>query len=168
MAAARVVFAQHGSSAPMLLISNTAGVSSGVLYRHFPDIESLTRAVLDEDIAALEELAADPDGTLERVLAAFLDQLVDCTAFVATLRPDIRDPAHSALRRRVEALLADKLAADSSGMFDPGVTVDQVVLAIALVASLLTKTAEPARRAVADRAWRLLLDGLRHPPVAPE
>lgn len=163
MAAARVVFAEHGPSAPMSLISGTAEVSPGVLYRHFPTVESLTKAVFDEDMGTLEALAARPDCTLAELLDAFLDQLVDCTAFVSILRPDRNDPVQAAAGTRAHDVLAEKLAADTTGMFRPGITARQLVLAVGLVAAILTKTAEPSRRAIADEAWQLLLDGLRNP-----
>ncbi|MGW4364494.1 TetR/AcrR family transcriptional regulator [Nocardia takedensis] len=160
LAAARTVFNRHGSNVPMSLISETAGVGPGVLYRHFPDRASLTRAVFDEDIAVLEELAARPGCTLDQLLAAFLDQLVACTAFVATIRPDDHDPAHAAAVHRVRTLLDNRLTADPTHTLHPDTTAENLLLALGLVAALLTKTAEPLRRSVADEAWRLLRHGL--------
>ncbi|WP_157978954.1 MULTISPECIES: TetR/AcrR family transcriptional regulator [Nocardia] len=163
LTAARAVFSQHGPAAPMSLISTTANVSPGVLYRHFPNRDSLTRAVFEEDIRALEQVAYRKDSSLRELLARFLDQLVECTAFVATLRPDDSDPVHASFALTVSELLTDKLAADTSGTFRPGTSARQLMLAIGLVAALLTKTPEPMRRAVADEAWELLMDGLRDP-----
>ncbi|WP_405182395.1 TetR/AcrR family transcriptional regulator [Nocardia sp. NBC_01377] len=163
LTAARAVFSRNGPAAPMSLISTTANVSPGVLYRHFPNRDSLTRAVFEEDIRALEKVAYRKDSSLRELLATFLDQLVECTAFVATLRPDDSDPAHASFALTVSELLTDKLAADTSGAFRPGTTARQLMLAIGLVAALLTKTPEPMRRAVADEAWQLLMDGLRDP-----
>lgn len=163
LGAARVAFSQHGPDVALSLISTTAGVSPGVLYRHFPSRENLIRAVLDEDIRVLEQLAEQPDCTLNELLSSFLDQLVDCTAFVSALRPDQRDPVHTAAALRANALLEDKLAADTTGMFRPGTTARELFLAIGLIAALLTKTPRPMRRAVADESWQLLLRGLRNP-----
>ncbi|WP_280240740.1 helix-turn-helix domain-containing protein [Nocardia abscessus] len=109
LTAARAVFSRHGPSAPMSLISTTAGVSPGVLYRHFPSRELLARAVFEQDLEAIEKVAAHPDCTLESLLAAFLDQLVECTAFVDARRPDEHEPAHAAVALRVDELLTQKL-----------------------------------------------------------
>ncbi|WP_216905448.1 TetR/AcrR family transcriptional regulator [Nocardia noduli] len=158
---ARTAFSQHGASVALSLIYETAGVSPGVFYRHFPDRESLTQAVFDEDIRNLEKIASRPDCTLDELLTAYLDQLVECTAFVSTLRPDHRTPAHAAAELRAHTLLADKLATDTSHTFRPGTAARDLLLAIGLIAALLTKTAEPMRRAAADEAWQLLLHGLR-------
>jgi AcrR family transcriptional regulator len=163
LAAARAVFSEHGGAVPMSLISTTAGVSPGVFYRHFPDRDSLTWAVFDEDIEALEKFASRPGCTLEELLAEFLDQLVDCIAFVATLRPDDHDPAQAAAVTRMHAMITDKLGTDAGGTYRPGATARDFLLAIALVAALLTRTAQPLRRAVADEAWELLMNGLRNP-----
>lgn len=165
LAAARTVFDEHGPSAPLLLISNTAGVSSGVLYRHFPHRKTLIQAVFDQDIEALEKLAADPDCSLDEFLAAFLDSLVDCTAFLSNLRYDQRDPDQAASSQRVHGLLAAKLATDTGDTLRPGTTADDLLLAIGLIAALLTKTAEPLRRAVADASWHLVMRGLRNPEL---
>ncbi|WP_280277009.1 hypothetical protein [Nocardia wallacei] len=117
--------------------------------------------MFEEDIQVLERLAERPDCTLNDLLASFLDQLVECTAFVSTLRPDDRGPEHIAAEMRVHALLTEKLATDTSGTFRPGTTARDLLLAIALIAALLTKVPEPMRRGVADDAWQLLLSGLR-------
>lgn len=144
----------------MSSISTAAGVSPAVLYRHFPGREALIQAVFDEDIQVLERIAARPDCTLEDLLAAMFDQLVECTAFVSTLRPDRVDPAHVAAESRVRALLAAKLA-DGANTFRPGTTPDDLLLAVGLVAALLTKTAASRRRAVADESWKLIQCGLK-------
>lgn len=158
--AARRVFARCGAAAPMSAISTTAGVSPGVLYRHFPDREALIQAVFDEDIQVLERIAARPGCTLDDLLTAVIDQLVECTAFVATLRPDRVDPAHAAAESRVRALLA-AASADGAHSFRPDATTHDLLLAIGLVAALLTKTPAPRRRVVADESWELIQRGLR-------
>lgn len=160
LAAARIVFSHDGPSAAMSAISTAAGVGPGVLYRHFPDRRSLTQAVFDEDIAALEVIA-DRGTTLAELLAAVLDQLVACTAFVSTIRPGEFGLVHVAAEQRMRAVLESALAADTVATFRAGTTAEDLLLAIGLVAALLTKTDEPMRRTVADTAWRLIVDGLR-------
>lgn len=166
------MFGLHGPSAPMSLIWTTADVSPGVLYRHFPDRESLAHAVIEQNVEALEKIAARPDCTLDDLLAAVLDQLVECSAFVDARRPgDHHDPGHAATALRFRALLEEKLGTGHT--FRPGTTAGELVLAVGLVSALLTKTAAPLRRTVAADAWQLLTIGLRDTgaasaPLAPE
>lgn len=144
----------------MSLVARAAGVSNGVLYRHFPTRDALTRAVFDEDVRALEARASRPGCTLEELLTAVIDSLVDSTAFVAALRPGDSGDLHAEALDRINALLAQALASDTSGFLRSDVTNTQVVLALALIAALLTRTPGPLRRSVANESWLLLRRGL--------
>jgi AcrR family transcriptional regulator len=53
IAAARLVFAQHGGGASMEAIAKEAGVGPGTLYRHFPTRIDLVEAVYREDVDKL-------------------------------------------------------------------------------------------------------------------
>src|SRR3981081_2714845 len=63
LAAARAVFAQAGTDAPMEDVARAAGVGKGTLYRRFPTREHLFAATLQ---ARVDELAAPA----QRALAA--------------------------------------------------------------------------------------------------
>ncbi|MBP2194007.1 AcrR family transcriptional regulator [Nocardia goodfellowii] len=154
----------------MAKIARTAEVGSGSLYRHFPTRESLVLAVFGEQISDLEELGANPQSTIDEILDLIIDQLPVSAALVSTLTPapifasDTADPGLSAIGDRLSALLAAKLASPRTrGTIHPETTPEQVFLAIALVAALLTKTASPLRPAIAAQCWQVLLQGLRHP-----
>jgi AcrR family transcriptional regulator len=63
LAAARVVFAEHGGGASMEAIAKEAGVGIGTLYRHFPRridmVEAVYREDVDELVVAADTLAAE-------------------------------------------------------------------------------------------------------------
>lgn len=63
LAAARVVFAEHGLGALIPDVAARAGVGKGTVYRHFPTKEALVQALLDAYWRQLEEL-------LEQALAS--------------------------------------------------------------------------------------------------
>src|SRR5580700_3557189 len=57
LAAARVVFAEHGGGASMEAIAKEAGVGVGTLYRHFPKRIDIVEAVYREDVDELVRAA---------------------------------------------------------------------------------------------------------------
>jgi AcrR family transcriptional regulator len=157
ISAARDVFASSGFDTPLSLIARKAGVGQGSLYRHFPDRVSLALAVFDDNIVGLEALAADPDATLDDILDEVIDQVTTSIAFIEAISPVTNDPQLIAMGERVRNMLAGKL--DRS--IRAGVTADELMLALTMVAALLSRTDEPSRPEVASRAWALLQRGLR-------
>lgn len=63
--AARIVFREHGISAPVATIARIAGVGTATLYRHFPSRDELLTAMFGDQarhrIAVLDDAVADPD-----------------------------------------------------------------------------------------------------------
>jgi AcrR family transcriptional regulator len=57
LAAARAVFAQAGTDAPMEDVARAAGVGKGTLYRRFPTREHLFAAILQERVDELDASA---------------------------------------------------------------------------------------------------------------
>src|SRR5690349_3676673 len=55
LAAARAEFTEHGAAASLNRIAQRAGVGPGTLYRHFPSVQALLVAIIQEDVAALCE-----------------------------------------------------------------------------------------------------------------
>src|SRR3954451_21088828 len=53
LAAAKIVFAEHGPDVAMEEIARRAGVGIGTLYRRFPDRDALIRAVAQENFGAV-------------------------------------------------------------------------------------------------------------------
>jgi AcrR family transcriptional regulator len=97
VAAARDLFVELGSDAPLDEIARRAGVGAGTLYRHFPTRADLLAAVY---VADLEELAAhgqrlleteEPGPALDAFMAAYLHMSM----------------RNGAIKRAVHALLSD-------------------------------------------------------------
>lgn len=163
LAAAREIFADAGYDAPLSLVARAAGVGQGSLYRHFPDRVSLAVAVFEDSVATLEALAAEQDTTLDDVLSLLTEQTIVSTAFidmvsVSALHPD---PRLVQVRDRVRDLLSAPLAAEQlAGRVRAGLTADDLVLAVGMLAGILSKTPAPDRRETAARAWTLLRAGI--------
>ncbi|MFG1943939.1 TetR/AcrR family transcriptional regulator [Nonomuraea sp. NPDC048826] len=162
IAAAREVFAGAGYDAPLSMVARAAGVGQGSLYRHFPDRVSLALAVFEDSMAELEALAARPDATLDDVLGLITEQSIASTAFVAMVTvPPQPDERILALRERVAKLLAGRLPeARRAGRVRAGVTADDLVLAVGMVALLLAKVPARERPGTAERMWALLRRGI--------
>lgn len=162
LAAAKATFAEHGLGAPLNLIARRAGVGQGSLYRHFPTRESIVLAVFDENIDRLELLVADATSTVDELLDAIFDQLVDAAPLFEFLQPaDSSDPRLADLIARLYALLGDKLADENRcGRIRPGTTAEEIFLAIGMLGALLNKTPAADRTAVATTSWNLLLRAL--------
>ncbi len=160
--AAREIFAENGFEAALSSIARAAGVGQGVLYRHFPTRESLALAVFEENILEVEELAADPDSTVDDVLAVIVDQLTLSAAFISMFDPTgTDDPRLLEVSGRLIELVAHKLADPAQrGTIRADVTASEVVLAVAMLAGILTKADVQAKREVARQAWGLLERGL--------
>jgi len=63
LAAAKVVFAQAGTEAPMEDVARAAGVGKGTLYRRFPTREHLFAAILQDRVDELDASAQRSLGT---------------------------------------------------------------------------------------------------------
>lgn len=78
LAAARKVFTERGYHAPLSAVVKEAGVSQGVLYRHFPTRLELAFAVFDEDWAEYEAISASPDSSsFVRLWTLIIDKTID-------------------------------------------------------------------------------------------
>ncbi|WP_051027353.1 TetR/AcrR family transcriptional regulator [Nocardia higoensis] len=161
IAAARRIFADSGYDVPMSLIARTAGVGQGVLYRHFATKEALTLAVFEENIVEVENIAADPGTTVEDVLKVIIDQITASAAFIAMLNPSSDDPRIFEPAFRLLTLLGDKLADPvQRGGIRPGIEATDIVLAVGMVAGVLTRTDAASRHYTAEHAWSLLMHGI--------
>ena len=59
VAAARAVFTEDGTSAPLEDVAERAGVGIGTLYRHFPTRQALLEAVYVDEVEAMARAADD-------------------------------------------------------------------------------------------------------------
>src|SRR5215468_8040288 len=77
VAAARAVFTEDGTSAPLEDVAQSAGVGIGTLYRHFPTRQALLEAVYVDEIEAMARSAGaladtEPWEALERWLRQYV------------------------------------------------------------------------------------------------
>src|SRR5579864_8752610 len=59
VAAARALFTEKGTSAPLEAVAERAGVGIGTLYRHFPTRQALLEAVYVDEVEAMARAADD-------------------------------------------------------------------------------------------------------------
>src|SRR6202035_868314 len=59
VAAARALFTDKGTSAPLEEVAERAGVGIGTFYRHFPTRQALLEAVYVDEVEAMARAAAD-------------------------------------------------------------------------------------------------------------
>ncbi|MDF1477539.1 helix-turn-helix domain containing protein [Leifsonia sp. H3M29-4] len=154
--AAGEIFAEQGLNAPLNAIAKRAGVGQGSLYRHFPTRASLAYAAFDQGLAEIEALTAR-GGTLAQVLALVTEQARASVAFLELLAPLAQEPDWASLGVRIRAVIeATIVEGVRSGTVPAHYTVDDVLLAIRMVAGALAGSVEGTREAVSAGAWRLL------------
>ncbi|MFE4683419.1 TetR/AcrR family transcriptional regulator [Streptomyces sp. NPDC056721] len=168
LAAARVVFAEHGIDAPMATVARRAGVGVATLYRHFPTRDALVRGAfaqqVDTCVRALTEALAAPDPwqgfqqLIETVCALQREERGFPAAFVASF-PDSTSE-HAQARQRAERDFATLVRrAQASGAlradFHPS------DLAVVLLAHCGLVTALPGDGAASRRLVAYLLQSFR-------
>jgi AcrR family transcriptional regulator len=139
-------------------IARRAGVGQATLYRHFPDRDALTTAVIGYQIERLELLIAtgrDDPATFRRVLAELLRTQVTMRPLVSlVLRMDAR--ARRRFRDRIVAVLTAPLRrAQECGAVRGDLGPGDLSLLFTMVESV---AGDPA---AARRSIELLLDGVR-------
>ncbi|MEJ3405218.1 helix-turn-helix domain-containing protein [Rathayibacter sp. YIM 133350] len=153
IAAARAVFAEIGYTAPLSAIARRAGVGQGSLYRHFPDRIALALAVFDDNIDDLEEIAESEQSTLVDLFDRVAEQAMASTALIDLITSQRHDHRAEALGARVAAVAERILARDrAAGRIRAEVSTDDVMLAVGMLAFLLSRTPDDERRAAAERA----------------
>ncbi|MCS5735868.1 TetR/AcrR family transcriptional regulator [Herbiconiux daphne] len=157
IAAAREVFGDGGYAAPLSAVAKRAGVGQGSLYRHFPDRISLAVAVFDENIGDLERVASLPDSTLDDLLQEVIDQALVSKALIDLIVAGADDERVAHLGTRVLAVVDTMVTRErSAGRVRADLTADDVMLAISMLAGVLTWTPGATRPDTAARAWSLL------------
>ncbi|MFC9530253.1 TetR/AcrR family transcriptional regulator [Streptomyces sp. NPDC056975] len=168
LAAARVVFAEHGIDAPMATVARRAGVGVATLYRHFPTRDALVRGAfaqqMDTCVRALTEALAAPDPwqgfqqLIETVCALQREERGFPAAFVAAFPEST--PEHAQARQRAERDFSTLVRrAQASGAlradFHPS------DLAVVLLAHCGLVTALPGDGAASRRLVAYLLQSFR-------
>jgi AcrR family transcriptional regulator len=154
--AAREVFAESGLGAPLSAIARRAGVGQGSLYRHFPDRIGLAVAVFDDNIAELEAVVARPDTHLADLIDVVTRQAMRSGALIELITAERHDPRAERLRTRLTAVVEAMLARDQPSGAGDGLTTEDVLLGIAMLALLLAQTDAADQAHVAERARRML------------
>ena len=168
LAAAREVFGSAGTGAPLSAVAKRAGVGQGSLYRHFPDRLDLVVAVFEEQVVAVEKLAATPGADLADLLGLVTRNAIDSVGFVDLVRSRVpADERIVALGERVAVALGTRLSgATASGAVRAGTTADDLLLAVAMMAGGLSQAEGEDRVRRARRAWELLGLEARIPDAA--
>lgn len=166
LAAARRLFATHGTEAPLETVAAEAGVGIATLYRRFPTREELLAAVVEQE---LEEYVRETERALEVDEAwvgftSFLTAMCDLQASQPGLchAPylELSNAARvAALRERLAALTAQHIErAQAEGSLRPDVTPYDVLLLASANAGVIGAAAEPA---ALTRYRELMFDALR-------
>ncbi|GAA2250394.1 TetR/AcrR family transcriptional regulator [Herbiconiux moechotypicola] len=156
ISAARTVFAESGYDAPLNAVARRAGVGQGSLYRHFPDRVSLAVAVFDENIGELEAFARSKRSSLGGLIELVIEQAIVSTALIELTMNSADDERVRVLGERVAALVDEVVAVERDrGRIGAEVDSADVLLAISMLAAIVSRTPEQDRRSVAERAWAL-------------
>lgn len=174
VAAAREVFVAHGPDAPLDEVARRAGIGNATLYRHFPDRDALVhevvRSVLVRTVDHAESAAQETDAftALCRFAHAAADEGIGAVCGMLVGGDDRRAGEPHALGRRLErAVDALMERAGRSGQVRPGVTTDDLVVAMSRLTRPLPGAAScPGPDEAAHRHLQLLLDGLRPPATS--
>jgi AcrR family transcriptional regulator len=166
VAAARALFTEAGTSAPLEDIAERAGVGIGTLYRHFPTRQALLEAVYLDEVEAMAQAAVDlSELPAWDALSQWLHQYVGFAATKRALNEALLDAApdsdvllacRTAIAGAGEALIA---RAQREGVVRTDTNFMDVVRMVGGIA--MVPAADPGQK---ERMLELALDGLRYQP----
>ena len=166
VAAARALFAEDGTSAPLEDVAERAGVGIGTLYRHFPTRQALLEAVYVDEVEAMaraaNELSALPPWD---ALSQWLHQYVGFAATKRALNEALMetDPNSNALLTCRTAIVGAGTTlverAQHAGVVRNDTTFLDIVRMVGAIA--MVPTEDPEQK---NRLLELALDGLRYNP----
>lgn len=152
-------------------IARRAGVALATLYRHFPDRQVLTAAVIGHQLHRLEEAAAAsterPDA-FRSLLRTVLHRLIEMRSLVVFAEGLESGARHRYERRMVTAFTQPLRRAQELGYVRRDLVPGDLLLLFAMVRGIAGAGEDTAAaRAAADRSIDLMLDGVfrgRHAP----
>jgi len=166
VAAARAVFSEDGTSAPLEDVAERAGVGIGTLYRHFPTRQALLEAVYVDEVEAMARSAADlSDLPAWDALSQWLHQYLGFAATKRALTEALVEAAPNS-----DVLLSCRTAisgagtelierAQRAGVIRTDTNFIDVVRMVSGIA--MVPTEDPEQK---TRLLDLALDGLRYKP----
>ncbi|QXJ23593.1 TetR/AcrR family transcriptional regulator [Actinomadura graeca] len=165
LAAARDVFADQGTDAPLDVVARRAGVGNATMYRHFPTRRDLLVAVYAGEVAALTAEGRDlltedpPADALFSWLRTFIAHVATKTDLARAIpeceRSALFDDWHTAMHETTSALLA---RAQKAGEVCPDLkATDLLTLANGIALAAEDAAAEDAPQT--DRLLRLVRQG---------
>jgi len=164
VAAARELFADKGTSAPLEEVAERAEVGIGTLYRHFPTRQALFEAVYVDEVEAMARAAADlAELPPWDALSQWLHQYVGFAATKRALNEALMetDPDSTVLLTCRTALTGAGTAlverAQKAGAVRRDTTFTDVVRMVGAIAMVPTEDPEQKQRLL-----ELALDGLRY------
>jgi AcrR family transcriptional regulator len=162
--AARALFADKSTSAPLEEVAERAGVGIGTLYRNFPTRQALLEAVYVDEVEAMAQAAADlADVPPWDALSQWLHQYVGFAATKRALNEALMetDPGSTVLLTCRTAILVAGTAlverAQRAGVVRSDTNFMDVVRMVGAIA--LVPTEDPEQK---ERLLELALDGLRY------
>jgi AcrR family transcriptional regulator len=166
VAAARALFAEKGTSAPLEEVAERAGLGIGTLYRHFPTRQALLEAVYVDEVEAMARAAAE----LEELppwdaLSQWLHQYLGFAATKRALNEALMetDPSSNVLVTCRTAITGAGTAlverAQGAGVVRSDTNFMDIVRMVGGIA--MVPTEDPEQK---NRLLELALDGLRYHP----
>jgi AcrR family transcriptional regulator len=166
VAAARALFTEKGTSAPLEEVAERAGVGIGTLYRHFPARQALLEAAYVDEVEAMARAAIE----LEELppwdaLSQWLHQYVGFAATKRALNEALMetDPSSNVLVTCRTAIVGAGTTlverAQHAGVVRNDTTFPDIVRMVGAIA--LVPTEDPEQK---SRLLELALDGLRYHP----
>ncbi|MFF9578982.1 TetR/AcrR family transcriptional regulator [Streptomyces rubiginosohelvolus] len=173
IAAARELFAERGPDVPTEEVARRACVSTGTLYRRFPDRKALISAVaLDgfHRVVAIARTAEDEEPDAWQALTRFVHQASTelrlatwLSVWFASTWADLQEDPENHRLRHILLKILDRLvhSAQSAGDMRPDADTGDLALLVALLLRPIPGLHTELSRRSAERALDLMLDSLR-------